>query len=101
MTPAKQTSGNSLFDLLASLWALTVLGALGVWAYQSYVYLKTGAWVSLSVNDALFRMTRAPWFVSPDDWIGVHQVLGQINVGVAAILLALAITWLLLAINGD
>lgn len=71
------------------------LGALGIWAYQLFVYLKYGAWVSISVLDALGLLGGrvSVWTAFPSDWLGLHAMLAW----VPAALVLLCIGFFLMA----
>jgi hypothetical protein len=64
---------------------LIVTGILG---YQSYVWLRTGQWVPISIV-SLLGYLGFEWAVAPDDWLGVHRVLGSIPLSLAVFLFTL------------
>ncbi len=74
-----------------ALAALCALGAVAVWAYQLLAYLQSGAWVAVSLLDALRHGPEsiALWVVWPSGWIGLHKVLGWLPLSAALIALAL------------
>jgi hypothetical protein len=75
---------------------LAFLAAVFVLGYQVYLYLKSGAWVALSVIDGLlylFRKNPPLWLLYPDDWVGVHKLLDKTPLAVGFVILG--ILWLL------
>lgn len=55
--------------------ALLCLAAAAVFAYQFYMWLKTGAWVSMPVHVLLSWFGFDPSSVSNIGWKGVQQVV--------------------------
>ncbi len=52
--------------------------------YQTLMWLKTGHWEPYSiVNGLLFMFPKGAWLNNPQDWLGLHWLLGQIHAGLA------------------
>ena len=81
-------------EALLALWTLSFLAMLGVLGYQAYLYLKTGAWVEMSVTDSCYRWLHIDWCAWPSDWIGVHHMLTTINVGFFIWSVSSVIVWI-------
>jgi hypothetical protein len=56
---------------------LGTLGALGIFIWQIYEYLRSGEWRPVSVITAL-RWCNIEWSNFPAQWIGVHKILDQV-----------------------
>ena len=52
------------------------MGALGVFGYQVYGYLRVGEWHSFSVITGL-RWLGYQWASQPHKWIGVYKILND------------------------
>jgi len=81
--------GGALFGLLGLCTASIVIG-LPVSGFQLYVYLKHGQWPVFSTLDAIKYFARPeiwswPW--SPQDWLGLHQLLESIPLVIFLVLL--------------
>lgn len=74
-----------LWSIMLPIYA-AVIGACAVWVWQLATFLKSGYWPPYSANAGLHFLTEAEWFIAPASWLGVHQVLGFLNAGVALIL---------------
>jgi hypothetical protein len=60
---------------------LAALGGIFLFAYQSYQWLKYGAWESYSLLDGLimccgsfFSSGFCRWILEPQDWVGLHKL---------------------------
>jgi hypothetical protein len=62
------------------VFLLGVLSGLGVFAWQCYVWLRIAYWPSMSALTLLEWLGFA-WAKAPQDWLGVHSVLGCIPLG--------------------
>lgn len=65
------------------VWLLTILvvsaiAATFVVAFQTYVYLKSAEWPSISVLMAL-QWARIGWARNPTDWLGLYELLGNLS----------------------
>lgn len=61
---------------------LLLFGGLGVMGWQIYGYLKFGVWMPISIITALEWM-QVQWAHSPNDWIGLHNIVQKIPLSVA------------------
>jgi hypothetical protein len=80
------------------LMGLGLLGALGLFGWQTYTWLRTSAWISISVVKALTWLN-IPWATSPKDWLGLHQLLDLTPLAIA--LLVLGVIGLLIAATNE
>jgi hypothetical protein len=88
-------------ELLFTVWGLSFLGMLGLLAYQGYLYLKLGAWISISATGACARYLQAEWCASPSDWVGVHKLLSHLNAGVFIWIVTTLVCLAIAAAAGD
>jgi hypothetical protein len=73
---ADSDKSAGLFALGCLILASCFVGAIGVLAWQVYIYLRTGSWPGLSAID-LLRWLGIAWADMPTDWIGVHRLLEE------------------------
>ena len=79
-------------EATAAISALGFLGALGIWGWQIFTYLKVGEWRSLSVIDGM-RSLEIRWAHYPDAWIGVHKILNECPLALVPIGVAVVSIW--------
>ncbi len=51
-------------------------------AWQCYFYLRNGFWVPMPALTKLGEFFGVEWMHSPMDWVGVHNMLNELNAGV-------------------
>jgi len=84
-------------NAMLQVWGLFFTGALFIFGYQLFQWLRHGDWKSISVITGL-RWLESSWAVYPREWLGVHKLLDFIPLSIALILLGLvpfliAISW--------
>ena len=79
-----KSSDTSALDMLIPILAVGVLAAIGIIGWQFYSYLKLGEWPSLSVI-TLLRWFNIEWAGAPSDWVGVHMILNEFPLSLAAL----------------
>jgi hypothetical protein len=59
-----------------ALWCLGLglLGALSIWFYQIFTFLRSGDWAPISVVTALGWL-KIEWALFPTQWLGAHKIL--------------------------
>jgi hypothetical protein len=86
------------FELVFLGGGLLWLAAVYLFGYQIFLYLKHGAWESISVIDGLIRFnkkTPSLWLLYPQDWIGLHELLEKIPMTFGLIILS--VIWFICA----
>lgn len=77
-----------MIDLAGRLFIGVLLALAGsafiVWGYQILKFAETGTWKPLSAAYALYHLTGAEWFATPQRWIGIQMALEWLNAGAAA-----------------
>jgi|ETNmetMinimDraft_35_1059890.scaffolds.fasta_scaffold450100_1 hypothetical protein len=80
---------EEIVGILLGICGLATMGAVlsgfGLIAYQLFIYLYDGHWMSVSTVDGfLFILNGFPattdsifmsWLTKPDIWVGVHKIL--------------------------
>lgn len=89
-----------MVELLFFLVGTGFLAMVGTFGYQTYLYLKYGEWIGLSVTYTCGAYLDVDWCKFPQTWIGLHKILSELNVGLFAFALSLAALWLF-AVVGD
>lgn len=75
------------------------LGAVAVFLYQCYLWLRSGEWVAMPVT-VLFEKVLHPdnalmrWFTSPESWLGFHKLVSGVSLSVGLVLLGVAVFFL-------
>jgi hypothetical protein len=69
-------------DIGAIALILLLLGGLGVLGWQVYEYLRLGVWTPISIITALEWM-QVQWAYSPNDWVGLHNILEKMPLSMA------------------
>lgn len=88
----------TLFDVVAGCAGIATTGGLCVpLGLQIIGYLRAGHWVPFSAVDAMALFSDSSWLRSPDDWIGIHRMLGAIHGGLFMMVVAGAVGLALLA----
>lgn len=77
-----------------------ILGCLAILGWQVFHYLRSGYWIAISVIDGLTRMG-VEWAIYPTDWIGLHNMLGAINLGAAIMICGVVIGGFLMNADED
>lgn len=80
-----------------ALWAfgLAALAMLTGAAYQSYGYLKTGYWTPMPATEFCAAHLGLQWCESPQDWIGIHQMLSLFSPGGFLFAVSMVMYWVL------
>ncbi len=84
------------------IWAefsICIFLALGTVGWQTYTWLKFGAWVPLSLVDLLAK-GGVSWAEAPEDWFGLHHILNAIPLTLFFFAWAVPSGLFLLAIRG-
>lgn len=68
-----------------TVFGIFALSGSWVVGKQCYTYLRYGVWESRSVID-LMRFFGSNWAASPDDWIGLYNVLEWMPMSIALVL---------------
>lgn len=74
--------GSEDDNISAIALILLLFGGLGVLGWQVYEYLKVGVWVPISIITALEWM-QVQWAFSPNDWVGLHNILKKLPLSAA------------------
>ncbi|HZM34663.1 MAG TPA: hypothetical protein VFC18_09215 [Burkholderiales bacterium] len=64
------------------VFVLGVLSGLGAFAWQCYVWLRIAYWPSMSALTLLEWLGLA-WAKAPQDWLGLHALMGFVPLGFA------------------
>lgn len=65
--------------LFGGLMLISMLGYLGMFAYQCYGYLRVGYWTAISATDACANWLHIAWCGWPMDWNGLHAGIAWFN----------------------
>jgi len=79
------------FIIFALPISCLILCGPGILIYQLYIYLKNGAWLSLSMIDGLVWTGRLSWAKNPTDWLGLHKVLDSTPLSLGLFLIGIAL----------
>jgi hypothetical protein len=71
--------------------AFGILLVLSCWAWQLFMFLKSGSWHGVGALDFYRLFHNTAWAYEPHDWIGLHKVLNWINGGLAGACIFLAV----------
>jgi hypothetical protein len=83
-----EASNDDTWADLVRLWTGPFFfGGLGVFGYQIYVYLKQGAWKSISIV-TLLEWFKVEWAGNPSNWFGVYRILDAIPLSLTLFALA-------------
>ena len=79
-----------------SLWCvgLGLLGAISIWMYQVFSFLRFGQWMPISVLTALSWL-EVEWAIFPNQWLGVYKVLDFLPLSLVSIIFAAISGWVL------
>lgn len=86
-----------MVGVLGLLVGAGFLAMVGTFAYQGYLYLKWGHWMGHSVTYFCGAYLGWGWCNSPNDWIGLHNLLSWLNAGAFAFLLSVAVMFAAIA----
>lgn len=82
---------------LLSLGSILILGALCIWGFFAYLWLKNGFWPSYTAIDlACLAISCAPdsWAYTPSDWVGVHKAVTWLSPAGLCFSLGMFFAWL-------
>jgi hypothetical protein len=88
--PTKKEVRDVAETFAYSVLGLSVLGALGIFGWQCYTWLRFRHWVSLSALTAL-QWFEVPWALWPRDWLGLHAVLSWAPLALVLPILGVAV----------
>jgi len=66
-----------------------MIGALGVIAFQSWIYLKQGMWYSLSILDGIVIATGR--YPDLSEWLGLQSILIMVPIWAALMVISIVI----------
>lgn len=67
-----------------------IFSGLGIFVNQIYTYLKLGEWQPYSIVDS-FKSVGLKWASTPNDWIGLWEVLNFMPLSLVLIILSLVV----------
>ena len=53
---------------------LSLMGAMCILGYQSYIWLRTGSWKNITLSSVI-DIQSIHWIANPDSWHGVHKTI--------------------------
>lgn len=101
MKPLKSQAANLFYGLGALALGIGALGCLAALGVQVYQYLRNGFWVPMPAMTTLGELLGVEWMRSPMDWVGVHNMLNDLNAGAVFFFLGLAAWWFFFSIAED
>jgi tetratricopeptide (TPR) repeat protein len=69
-----RTAIKYISKAIFNIGLFTILGAIGIFVYQCFIWLKTGLWKSIYLQ-SLIDFPPNSWFANPDSWYGVHKAI--------------------------
>lgn len=82
----------AIYSVVAYLaGSLLVFAGLGTLCVQGFLYLKDGYWTPYSLLFVATKLSDSPWLQTPDDWVGLHNMLAATPLSVAAIMIGLMV----------
>ncbi len=77
---------------------LSLLAAIGIWAYQGFVWLQTGLWPDYPLYMLVFWLFRNhlahTWLLEPRSWLGAHRIIsGLLFFPISAYLIGYSFLW--------
>ncbi len=94
MNSPNDGSGRLSGVLAIALGLAGYLFWIGSGAWHLVLWLRNGVWPrSMTLIEALLVLVSpsrfADWLISPDSWIGLHEIVGWLSVQSAALLVAI------------
>lgn len=79
---------KSVSYIFVAIAALSFVLAIGLWIYQIFIFLRTGAMPDFSVISTLTFLGNS-WALFPDSWFGLWTILGYIPTSIVLILICI------------
>lgn len=73
-----------------------IISLVGIMGWQGYTYLQFGDWTPVSIIDGL-QYLEFEWATTPDNWLGLHNILGWFHLGIGILLCTILVSILISA----
>lgn len=86
----KKTTQNKITKIQSFFWSLLLIfSSLCILGFQFFHYLKYGLWEKVSI--LYFLKGNSIWADSPDNWIGLHNILEKIPLSLSLFVIGIGL----------